>query len=1133
MRDTRLVQTAVLKHAGSDRPVLMPMERWDALALRAAIAQQSLWCGHLLGGCGRQLSTRIGRERVPHFAHFPNADGTLTSCHRLHTDGSSADHLFINHGVRDLLHRHGRRPGRTRFDGEFDSGGGCHWITIDLADAQGVVVVALRGADLSDWEEREDRLRASSPWISWLFGPGLRAPQRLLHRDGFAVHLMFDERAPGRPMKLGTQLLAAPTEWIDLHDARFGDDGLVTPAAADARCARRDAAIPPTPMLVPEPQLPAPTAMPVPSPVPGARMVPLDNGIEMSLPELRVLLGRLAQRSGFAGDADKSRAIAEHARSLDDAPVDSIAFPLWLQRAIAAELGVPDNRADDGAQPADPGPSVDAIPLHDDVIAVLRDVGWDPTTDLKRMRWLKLASVHSSYLYENRTIEADPKVLHMLAEVGKRWLGLAILDSFALEYRAKSAGEQSQVLANLRAAFFDALGTRSRLARHHILGRGEALAMQNDAYRAKSRVEVDGVLQICGAVALWGGVDSLYELARRWYPEVKEAVRGGDGAAESVDWKTALIQLDASIAFDGTASGPDHDKTFIVTATDRRGRTGRGVGPSRKRAERAACEDFVRTHSPQEAARLISSVRTSFRYEPQVRPQPLPRDQYAAHWRAVGAARRMFDLPPDADTYLAQALIHSSWVYENRAVASLARQHDNAVLAHHGSAVVDALTAHRRAEQVLSSSLTPTADDARVTTPPEKVWRDAFTATALAPGLLLGKGEGQHPARSYANAMQAMLAVAWRFRGRDLLRAMPTELIDHVNQASDGSTDHYTRLVESCRPFGIEFEETYEATGPDHQRTFTCTLTMTSQEGRHAITGAPTMSKSLAKQGVAGRVLAIVETTSSCDDWQVDANDPALAEFLLRSQLTRCAQVKQSHLTRLVSRGALGVTYLLTEDIPAFAAWAQQVEELTGGIDGDEAEELRRFYVRCLRDVGSAPASKKPLRAALDHLRRQARGLGLSDSDRRLLDVAHRVIRTSLEHDDRDHAATAETVQWIVVAADRRGGRARVRQESDEFTVVVSDVDPSELSDPFVSLMRAQFPTLTVEVGESAITIGCEPVPAARSILQAGALASADTSMPVRRSVYDAVLSLHDAVGAGDPESIEAAVDELDRLLGS
>ncbi|RYF60572.1 MAG: hypothetical protein EOO27_05330, partial [Comamonadaceae bacterium] len=639
------------------------------------------------------------------------------------------------------------------------------------------------------------------------------------------------------------------------------------------------------------------------------------------------------------------------------------------------------------------------------------------------------------------------------------------------------------------------------------------------------------VLQICGAVALLGGIDSVHELARRWYPQVTDSVRNAEGATDSVDWKTALNELQVAVVFETSTSGPDHDKQFTTTARDDRGRTGRGSGRSKKAAERSAAGDFIQINLPREAARLIASTRTSFQYQAPLHPKPFPRGQFATQWRAIDGARELFNLPPAADAYLTQALTHSSWAYENQAAVARANQRDNTVLAHHGSVVVDALCAHRRAGYVLASTLIPSPDDARIMTPVESVWRDAFAETSMPRGLFLGRGEQAHPIRSYANALQAVLAVAWRFRGQDLVNALPAELVTHVDRANDSSVDHYTRLLESSRHFGLEFTETYDVTGPDHGRSFTCTMHAASPSGKITVLGLPAPSKTLSKQACAKRVLDIVEAISRGDEWELDDDNSALAEFLLRAQLTGFPHVKRGQLPRLIGRGALGTTYLVTDDIDAFADWAQQVEELIGGVTGELAEALHRFYLQCLTESGEVE-SRKPLRAALAHLRRQAKEGTLSDADRDLLDAVRRVMRVSIEPGDTGAAAVSETLQWIVVAADRRGGSARVHQDPNGFSVTVSDAEPGALLDPVVPLMRAQVPALTVDSSEHTIVIGQEPLAGARSILQAGALALKGSSLVVGQRLYEAVCLLHRAVAAGDPEAIESAVVDLDRYLG-
>ncbi|NYJ32832.1 hypothetical protein [Nocardiopsis aegyptia] len=87
----------------------MPLDPDEAEAFRdrARQHQETFWCGHLLGGCGGQLSLKIihERETVPHFAH--RADSNL--CARLREGGEgtrggySADHLYAQRHLRTWL----------------------------------------------------------------------------------------------------------------------------------------------------------------------------------------------------------------------------------------------------------------------------------------------------------------------------------------------------------------------------------------------------------------------------------------------------------------------------------------------------------------------------------------------------------------------------------------------------------------------------------------------------------------------------------------------------------------------------------------------------------------------------------------------------------------------------------------------------------------------------------------------------------------------------------------------------------------------------------------------------------------------------------------------------------------------
>lgn len=57
--DKRRVQTAVIGHADSGLPVVLPIEAIELDGFRARHTDQTYWCGVRLGGCGHQLVTKL------------------------------------------------------------------------------------------------------------------------------------------------------------------------------------------------------------------------------------------------------------------------------------------------------------------------------------------------------------------------------------------------------------------------------------------------------------------------------------------------------------------------------------------------------------------------------------------------------------------------------------------------------------------------------------------------------------------------------------------------------------------------------------------------------------------------------------------------------------------------------------------------------------------------------------------------------------------------------------------------------------------------------------------------------------------------------------------------------------------
>ena len=81
--DQRLIRTAVLGGPDSLEPVIMPTVYEVAMGLRLTHHGETFWCGTWLGGCGSQIMTKIGRRKVPHFAHYPEM---AEKCRRVDLD---------------------------------------------------------------------------------------------------------------------------------------------------------------------------------------------------------------------------------------------------------------------------------------------------------------------------------------------------------------------------------------------------------------------------------------------------------------------------------------------------------------------------------------------------------------------------------------------------------------------------------------------------------------------------------------------------------------------------------------------------------------------------------------------------------------------------------------------------------------------------------------------------------------------------------------------------------------------------------------------------------------------------------------------------------------------------------------
>ena len=636
---------------------------------------------------------------------------------------------------------------------------------------------------------------------------------------------------------------------------------------------------------------------------------------------------------------------------------------LTAERAIATSVKDVQRIFDiiDTARPALLDPSqafdVDELPVPQHLAHALTDAGWEPE-GLLRQRWLRLALTHVSFRHEQWSI---PRTLlpEMLNGLGSRWCQLFVLDEFLADNPLASSHEQSQALNSLMPALAEQLAVRLHIADAMLLSRGEALAASEPNKR--SRVVASVTWQVIGVMCLLGGMTAAAGLISRSYRSSVETIAND---TSSVDWVTILNQqIDLAVTWAYDTSEPDHQLIHRAVVTDRRRRSVSGSGGSKKIARHAAAESFIRRYLPELARAQMRSRAPGRRSASPVKAARYP-GTGVAHQNTVRDLQRVFELPPASAPLLDQALTHSSWAYEHSALVASVGQRDYAALSRLGAVVGDALAAHDQTVRVAGRILEPTEDEARVMTLEDgRLW-DLFREFRLEPGLLVGAGitDLQLPSIG-AGAMQAVLAVAWKYRREGLLTRRPSPL-DEWLRIPNGLLDEITALQNMCAEFQINYEFDVRQRGLDHEKQFTCRLRFEDSAGDFVVSGPAGTSKAAAKRRASAIALAAVEGISGA----LVPDDAALTRFLLLKQIAGADAVDPR---RALLRGWLGVSLIASGDVPAFERWAARAEGITGPLSEGDLAKLRTYYERSLlvSRQGNLPFLRSRFSATTDWLK--------------------------------------------------------------------------------------------------------------------------------------------------------------------
>ena len=198
---------------------------------------------------------------------------------------------------------------------------------------------------------------------------------------------------------------------------------------------------------------------------------------------------------------------------------------------------------------------------------------------------------HTSYVRE--TLLPDIESNERLEFLGDAVLDLVLADLLFRHDADLTEGELTQLKSTLaREGALARVGHRIGLGEYLLLGRGE----EESGGREKASIVADGVEALIAAVYLSGGLEAARDFVlTQFAEEIHDALDAGP----VIDPKTALQELIQehtkrlpeyrTVAL----SGPAHEPSFESECRFRGVAIGRGVGRSKREAERAAARDAL------------------------------------------------------------------------------------------------------------------------------------------------------------------------------------------------------------------------------------------------------------------------------------------------------------------------------------------------------------------------------------------------------------------------------------------------------------------------------------------------------------------------------------------------------------
>jgi dsRNA-specific ribonuclease/signal transduction histidine kinase len=649
----------------------------------------------------------------------------------------------------------------------------------------------------------------------------------------------------------------------------------------------------------------------------------------------------------------------------------------------------------------------------------------------QQQAWIRAALTDASYIRDAAPKdEAAVIALEALAMVGAAGIKLALLQC-AFE-QGLSARNANDYLQRLRRPSTSAVCARFGLMDAVVVAPSFAKDLKQEPVRR--RVEMEVVHRFAGALCLSDRYEDVLGAVREAAPAFEEA---GPPVAS---YKTELQEYFAprgqgpASYHEIEASGPPHDRRFIVEVRLPDGRSAQGHGRTKKEAGEHAARAFLEAH----AARHLEA-RKRLTKQPS-RPRP-PRTFH--HVDALDRLAVPFGVDPAHLAELSVALTHPD-AREGELVADRRRS-----LAQLGAVLMELIVG-----QLLFEEL-PRRDSTELVKAELLLGRIREGATSARAFDLLGLERAliRPPdlaltERVRSDAFQAVIATGFLSRGKPTPDLLPTAAKDYfrerVREAFGTPREHLfdakTALQQRLAALRMKWQYDVEADGPPHARTFTSRLSLQPPIGDEVVTirGGEGGSRREADKALAVRVLRLLDlvnegigTTDAADEW--DDQLRRMAAFLLMSEARSVATSGDAlALTRLVNAGILGAPLLTTGRADEFRRWADTAGHLLDESGYAIDRGALAGYYRHLKTLAG-----------------EASPFSLAQSVSRIADRIELLSPEGYDHDLRDTEEFRELLSLATVA---------------RLSIQPVEARPlTDLVDEIVLLRRGRRPTISLE----------------------------------------------------------------------